>query len=281
MIKRSAATVVLVSVLALAGTALAQPIPAQEARHQAGLWRQAISDITVRYERLGEFARADIQKAGEAFENIARQWDEMAKSIDAGEERDLNEWRRLEGLMKVRAAWQERLEARALQAGFAPTEEWLRQRWVPDGAIPARDAFIEARRAASEAWDAVAEATVPDADPQELQQLRHAALAAQGEVELAETRFNWSRSRAAHFSNPDITSPDLTLRLSELQQAEEEIVQQRRDIMELEAKLRELVAQRQAAWERADAAYVQARTRHFAPPAPAQPAADVVVPPED
>jgi hypothetical protein len=281
MINAYSARLVIASVLALAGAALAQPIPAQEARHQAGLWRQAISDITARFERFGEYTRADIQKAGEAFEDVARQWDAMAKSIDAGEERDLNEWRRLEQLISVRATWQERLEARALQAGFAPSEEWLRQRWVPDGAIPARDAFIEARRNASEAWDAVAEALVPGADPQEVQQLRHAALAAQGEVELAETRFNWARSRAAQFSNPDITSPELTERLSQLQQAEQAIVQQRREILELEGKVRELLAQRQAAWDHAASAYVEARRQFFAPPEAPQPAAEVVVPPED
>ncbi len=254
---------VVVALLFTVATALAQD--AEHARRQADIWRSAAADNAGRFERFGEFTRGDIEQATKDFEQAAQAWENVAAAIETGEEEVMTAAReRAEAMLPVRQMWQDRFDARMRQAGQAPTEEWIAKRWVSEAARPQFEAWVEARKAAAEAWDALAEAITPNASPEMVADLREHAQIADGEAGIAESQFVWARSLTSQLRDPSVSSEQLTLGLQHLREMEEAVVRERRALLEQRRKVLELEARRKQAEQQVHEAYGQAKESQVA-----------------
>ena len=129
-----------------------------------------------------------------------------------------------------RGAWERRLDWRYRQGNEAPGEDTY------EGISTYRPAFavavyMEAKKRLSEACGRVAEAYVPDVNPQLIFKLEDEVFAAQLEVEVAEMKMTWAAEDRSYAMRDAVASPEFTAaqqRLDEHRQQRENMFRQYR-----------------------------------------------------
>ncbi len=234
--------------------------------------RSDFEEFALAMQRYGGFVLDDIPKARPASEAHAACFDRAAA---AWEREDENEARRLmkeaDRLEQDVQIWHTRLwEWRRRQAESAPTEKWYRDevRWQPKGAMAAFDEFFSARRAVTDAWGTLAEATVPGADAQQLLDLREQAYSAEAECDMAEWRMKWTRTREDILRDKELTSPQIKRILDQWLKAQQERlsirqadIQRDRRVRMLDAELKQSEQDLRLAVEAARQAREQAKSK--------------------
>lgn len=217
---------------------------AKEDRARATNLRNSFEELAASCSRYGGFMKDDLVLAKPAWEKAAALLEKAAEAFDRDDENE--GWRlRKEHDQQERAieVWRQRLwEWRRRQAESAPEEKWFRDesRWLAAGARPELMEWVRARRALSQAWGALAEATTPGADEEMIRQLKEKAFAAEGESEIARLRFDWARGREQIWSDKKVSSEQLTRKLEALRAAQEERIRLRRADIERDRQMREV-----------------------------------------
>lgn len=136
----------------------------------------------------------------------------------------------------TRGTWERRLDWRYQQGAEAPSEDSYEGfDWRPR---PGAAAVMEAKKRVSEGWGKLADAAVPDADPQILARMEDDVAAARWEVEVAELRANWMAEDRSWALRDAVSSPGLTAaqqRLDEYRKQRETMLRKvRREQRELD-----------------------------------------------
>jgi hypothetical protein len=249
--------------LVLAGLALG-PAPARGDDGREGFLkrmvredRRAVEEVRRETEefiqgmqRHDGFVIDDLKKLQEAAEAEAELWEKAAQLWEQGRDREARAARETaEGAEKDTELWRRRLsDWRRRQAEAWPDERWYRDevRWLRPGARDAFHEVLRARRAESEAWGRLAEATVPGADRTLLFDLREAAYAAEAEQLIAEWRCNLARLREEVWQDKRVDSPELRQRFEALEKLQEERIDIKRADVQRNRRLREIEEQRRA-----------------------------------
>jgi hypothetical protein len=216
---------------------------AQEERDTAARFRDlegALANDTFRY---GAFVKADLVESKKAAEALAVIHEKIAAALVAGDEAELKRLRKAEAAAaRLRDLWHDRIgEWRKRQAEAAPDENWFQEqiRWQR-GWLAELLEYVQARKAASEAWGKVADSVTPDADPGKLIALKDEAYALDAEREIAELKFNWAYQRELVWNDKKLNTEALRKSLAALQKAQEARVAFRREEIERSRRAREL-----------------------------------------
>lgn len=212
---------------------------AADEREMARSVRDGFATLVADSNRQEAFIREDVRQARKDIEIEAALHEQSAAAF---EREDLVEGRRLREeaakAVKIRVAWRERIgDFRLKQALAAPSEQTYadEMRWPKHNTRGEFDAWIEARKALSEAWGRVAEASGPGVHADSLTDLKEAAYAADVECDIAELRYTWAKQREEIWSDKKVASADLEAKLAALQ-----AVQERRVALRRAAALRDM-----------------------------------------
>ncbi len=186
----------------------------------------------------------DLEKAKALYDGIVASYESAAKAWAKGDVAEAEQ-----AIAAAQASFtgkdlyrRRMLEYRRAQANAMPTQTWYREvsAIVKDGATAAFDNLVEKKKAAADAWRAVAEAAVPGADLKAIEGLKEKAFAAVGEVDVALAQFYWTNDLVGLLAaDPSVTKEDLAASLSSLTQAQENLVALRRKQIEHERAVRQ------------------------------------------
>jgi hypothetical protein len=226
-------------------TAARYAVQAQEERTWAARIRDEPASLAGDYHRLGGFIKVDLAKLREACEAEAKVHDAIAAAFDRHEVAEVQRLRENDAPPTARAkqVWRERiLEWRMKQFAAAPSQQWWHEtsRYTAKAAMPELLAWGEARKAAADAWGAVAEAFVPGHDPVTVAAAKDRAYAADAEREIAEWRYEWARDRERLLENKKFESDDLARAVAKLKEVQEERVKLRRAEIDRDRRAREV-----------------------------------------
>ncbi len=187
----------------------------------------------------------DLVQAKAYYDGIISDFEHAAQAWSNGNDVEARALRSAaQAAMQSKDAWRKRMfEFRRAQSNAAPTQQWYMEiaSVAREGALPELCNLVEGKKAASEAWRDVAEATVPGASPQRIDELKEKAHAAMGEADIALWRFFWSNERAGMFaSDQRVTKEDVEAPLSRLIALQDELSALRRRQIEHERKVRQV-----------------------------------------
>lgn len=257
-------TICLVIALGMAaGTAPAQgdADPAVQYAAQAEQARAAAQRLKDEYDGLvasaweiEAVAKDDLAQAGAVYDGIAARYQQAA---DAWLRGDVAEAQALQSQADKSQAdkdvWRQRIsEIRRAQFDAMPTEQWHADlaRITRPGALEAFNRCVAARKAAAEAWRDLAEATVPGADPEALNEMKEKAFTARSEAEIALWEFHWANQIESLWGeDPVVSAADVPEPLAVLRKLQQERADLKRKETEIERRERELNAEMRAAHE--------------------------------
>jgi len=235
--------------LLLVGMAVAQDFKGEieSLRRNAEDVRDFEAGVEDQASQLAEYGLKDLALAKAWLSDLAAEYEQTAKLFEQGKpDAGRAKWGEVDSKGRERGRWRERMDARWRQRNLAPQEHnWTQLRNdLPDHVKPSFDQFVNARRAASEAWGKAAELTVPDVDKLVLQQAQFAARTAEVEAQILERRFNWTNQLRDLLINRDLT-PELIKRIAEIEKIQSELDDMQRQREALEQKMNALNDQRE------------------------------------
>lgn len=270
--RQSSILLTIAMVLAAIGRSLAQDTDeprgrfADEVRAMRGramYIRQEFASMSGAIIGLDGFIKDDLVDAKQAFDTFIGLVEQSAR---AWQNENETEAKRLRGeadkAERICDVWRTRLwDYRRRQAEIAPTEQWFSAftRWTAKEAMAELNAWVIARQAAADAWGTLAEATVPDADPHRIDELKEQAFAADARAEIAEWQAAWSRSREEILYDKTLSSAELTARINALQNACAQRIKLRQEQIQFDRQRRRLDANVQNALADLRKAYDSAR----------------------
>ena len=205
--------------------------------------REEYLQIANDMEPFDGFVKDDLSKAKDVFEAVAATCDRAADAWRRNDDAQGNEsWAQVGQSNLAKDAWYRRLmHFRRAQIECAPTEQWYcgELRGVRLGALPALHAWVAARKAAADAWGAVAEATVAGADPKQLAKIDDQATALRAAVEIAQWRYGWAKRIEEWSQNGRLNGDDVKPQLEALLKAQDERAKVQEDRFEQERRTRD------------------------------------------
>jgi hypothetical protein len=230
---------------------------AAEARRRAAAYRVSGGYFEERTSRVPEVMLADRKQVSEACAAAAARWDSIATDLDFAKDGAKEAFAAFEKVAPDTRKLADRLEARSRQADMIVFEENATGRVIP-ALIDLRDAWVEARRTASEAWADVADAITADAPADKIAALKVRAGDAEFDAEAADATFAWSRDFMTAIRGPIIaSSPQFDAAMAKLKAARAAVLRQKREVFEQQRKLKDLDLERRAAEQAAADAYLQ------------------------
>jgi hypothetical protein len=188
----------------------------------------------------------DLAKAKEVYDGLIAKFEGAVKAWSDGDDAEAQKLvASARALMSAKDVWRRRIyEYRQAQADAAPTQQWYTETaaTVRPGAVAAFQQLVEAKKAASEAWRDVAEAALPDAPPEVIEELKEKAFAAIGEVDVALWRYSWANDLEGLWSEKTVSPEDVAEPLAKLQAAQDKLVALRRKLVEHERSVRQTYA---------------------------------------
>lgn len=206
----------------------------------------------------------DLVKAKAAYDEIISAYEQAAAAWTKGDEVEAaKQQAAAQVAMRSKDVWRQRmLEFRRAQFSAAPAQSWYTETAaiVKEAATPAFENLVEKKKAASEAWRDVAEASVPGVTPKAIDDLKEKAFAAMGEVDVALFQFYWQNQLAGMLAqDAAVTKDDLAAPLTKLTEAQDRLVALRREQVEHEKKVRQANADIAKAQEEVNKAFWSTR----------------------
>jgi hypothetical protein len=215
-----------------------------EANKMAALFKEEFARMSEELQWKQDAVMAeDLEKAREVYDGIIAHFEAAAVAWSVGDETGAQKAQvAAHAEMPAKDVWRKRMfEFRRAQIDTAPSQQWYTETAasVQAGATPAFEKLVEAKKAVSEAWREVAEATVPGAKEETIEALKEKAFAAAAESEIALWQFSWANQLESVWSDKSVTRGDLEAPLAKLTEVQEELISLRRKQVEHERSVRQ------------------------------------------
>lgn len=220
------------------------------------------------------YAGDDLAKTKEVYASLTSDLENAAAKWEQGDDVAATAlFKKAQQGLAPRDVWRTRLtQWRRPQAELAPTEDWCRQNeaGARPAALPDFRRLVAAKKAAAEACGAVADATVPGADPVALNELKEKAYAARVESEIANWEYHWANRLDGMWFDKGVTKDEIEKPLAALLLSQQELIKLERERITHERRVREAqVALTKAEQGFGEAFWAAVRAREAAKAAPA------------
>lgn len=202
-----------------------------------------VAGLTARLADLEDVGSDDITQLQADGQRLSEQWKGVADALRDGKLDEGNELRNA-ALAEVRTidVWRIRQASRQKQFESAPTDKWLAQTTsqVRPGAKTRFDDWVEARRAASDAWREAAVLATPKADVKSLNAAEDHATGMSARAEIARMEFEWINSRLRDTDDLKANDGEFTDAVGAAEKVEADLAAALNEQIDLSQRLRKL-----------------------------------------